>query len=332
MRRPRAAVPAKPLISVVMTCYNHRRYIEEAVDSVLTQSHENLELILVDDGSSDGTSTLIHAIRDKRLTYVWQENAGPSLATNRGIRAAKGEFIALMGGDDVCMKDRLAIQRDQVGMGHDAVFSMPLLIDDASASLPYYRYPPFYQANFAGSPDLFRRLFFEFNFLCGPTAFLRRDFFDRIGVYKAGLIQLQDFDLWIRGCRGGARLARFEEPLLKYRIRKDDANLSSNRFSRRTTLEMRSVFADFFAGADLPFLRLAFPREVNLLATSRDLSVEADLLMLKLAHPSNLVRSVGVEEAIAAFDRDEDRAELAARGLTPREFFRLSSEIQPYVI
>lgn len=315
------------LISVVMTCFNHRQFAGEAIDSVLGQSYRNLELIVVDDGSSDGTATIVRSIRDPRIKYVWQTNSGPSAATNRAIQMASGRYIALLGGDDVSLKYRLEVQLDQIEQGLDLVFSIPRLIDDRSEDVPLYRYPAFFSDNFDSSAALYRRLFLDGNFLCGPSAFARRDFFERVGVYRPGLIQLQDFDLWIRGCRAGARIARFDEPVVGYRLRDKGANLSDLKHRRRIATELHRIYFDFFDGAPVQLLKEAFPNEIDI---ESDTGRQADQLFLYFANRREVVRGVGIHKAIQFLDDPEIYQELKNRGFGPAELFRLMDEVDPY--
>src|SRR5579872_7310553 len=91
-----------PLISVVLITYNHEKYIAEAIQSILDQTFTDFELIIVNDGSTDKTEEIIKSFNDKRINYIYQKNQGPSVTTNVGIMAAKGKYIAIMPGDDVC--------------------------------------------------------------------------------------------------------------------------------------------------------------------------------------------------------------------------------------
>jgi glycosyltransferase involved in cell wall biosynthesis len=100
-----------PLVSVVVTAYNHGRYIQETLRSVFAQTYSNFEVIVVDDGSTDDTSTKILAFND-RILYVHQENQGVAASRNTGVQKAKGEFIALLDGDDLWEPGKLAIQME----------------------------------------------------------------------------------------------------------------------------------------------------------------------------------------------------------------------------
>ena len=100
-----------PLVSIVMPTYNVSDFIEEAIISVLSQSYDNIELILVDDCSSDDTIEKISSFDDKRIILLQNEiNLGPGVTRTRGLRAAKGDFIALLDADDRWYPDKLSAQ------------------------------------------------------------------------------------------------------------------------------------------------------------------------------------------------------------------------------
>lgn len=96
-----------PLVSVIIPAYNHEMYIAAAVESVLQQSCADLELIVVDDGSTDKTGEIVKSYHDRRLSYIYQENRDAYNTINRGMGLAKGRFIAILNSDDVYVKQRL---------------------------------------------------------------------------------------------------------------------------------------------------------------------------------------------------------------------------------
>ncbi len=100
----------KDLVSVIIPTYNRGYTIKRAIDSVLAQTHENLELIIVDDGSTDDTKQLIDSIDDKRLSYYYLEHKGACTARNFGIDKAKGSYIAFQDSDDSWRKNKLERQ------------------------------------------------------------------------------------------------------------------------------------------------------------------------------------------------------------------------------
>src|SRR5271157_3641799 len=94
--------PSSPIVSVVLPTYNRAALVTRAIESVLGQEFRDLELIVVDDGSTDQTRQVISKINDKRLHYIfWKQNRGESFARNQGIQQARGEFIAQMDSDDI---------------------------------------------------------------------------------------------------------------------------------------------------------------------------------------------------------------------------------------
>ncbi len=96
-----------PLVSVVIPAYNHERFVGAAVDSVLAQSCSDLELIVVDDGSTDQTGQIVQDYADSRISYYYQENQDAYNTINRGIGLARGRYVSILNSDDVYTEDRL---------------------------------------------------------------------------------------------------------------------------------------------------------------------------------------------------------------------------------
>ncbi len=99
-----------PKVSVIIPTYNRREMVQEAIDSVLAQTYTDYEIIVVDDGSTDGTGEVLQARYGDRIRYMWQENQGESVARNRGIEMSQGEYIAPLDSDDLWVPERLARQ------------------------------------------------------------------------------------------------------------------------------------------------------------------------------------------------------------------------------
>lgn len=103
---------SSPVISVIIPAYNHERFVGAAVDSVLTQTFRDLELIVIDDGSTDGTAAAVKQFQDPRLTYHYQPNQDAYNALNNGMRLARGQFIAILNSDDIYAPNRLEVLLD----------------------------------------------------------------------------------------------------------------------------------------------------------------------------------------------------------------------------
>ena len=97
----------RPLISVIIPAYNHEKFIGAAVDSVLTQTVADLELIVINDGSTDQTGEIVQSFTDKRLAYYYQKNKDAYNTINRGLGLAKGSYIAVLNSDDLFTSNRL---------------------------------------------------------------------------------------------------------------------------------------------------------------------------------------------------------------------------------
>lgn len=113
----------KLLVTVIIPTYNRAKTIERSINSVLSQSYSNLELIVVDDGSSDNTKSVVENIDDSRVRYIWQNNSGACAARNNGINNARGEYIAFNDSDDTWKPNKLEKQLEVVTKtGADVVF------------------------------------------------------------------------------------------------------------------------------------------------------------------------------------------------------------------
>lgn len=102
--------------SIIICCYNSEKYIEETINSIINQTYKNWEIVIIDDGSSDGTRKIIQKYIEKKLpiNYFFQENKGFASARNKGIELCKNEWIALIDHDDICVEERLENQKNEI--------------------------------------------------------------------------------------------------------------------------------------------------------------------------------------------------------------------------
>lgn len=189
-----------PLVTVVMSAYNHEKYVSSAMESVLSQSHQNIEFLITDDGSSDATADEIRRIRDGRIKFTASEtNRGACEAINSLLKKAKGEFICMMNSDDV-WTDRNKIQKQlnslKANPDTGACFGMADYIDqDGRKSDEQPQQFPFEINSRTG---WLRRFFLHGNSLCHPTMMIRKECYENIGYYNNIYRQLPDYDFWIR--------------------------------------------------------------------------------------------------------------------------------------
>lgn len=232
-----------PKVSVILTSYNHEKYIREAIDSVLNQTLFDFELIIWDDASSDSSWAIIQSYEDVRIkAFRNEENKRPIFGVRKAIsEIASGEFIAIHHSDDVWELDKL---EKQVAFleGHSgvaAVFSNALAIGEDGSPLAdeqHFYSDIFNQANRTRFEWL--RLFFtQGNTLCHPSVLIRKTCYVDCGLYRYGFAQVGDFDMWIRLCLKH-EIHVLPEKLVKFRVRDSEANSSGNRPATR----IRSAF------------------------------------------------------------------------------------------
>lgn len=182
----------RPLVSAVIPTYNNAPLVVEAVESALAQTYSPLEVIVVDDGSDDDTAERLVRF-GQRIRLVRIAHAGPAVARNAGIRASRGEFIALLDSDDLWLPEKVArsVQPmlDDPSVG--AVYTDFLMRDTATGR--EYRVPCYRRGG-----DMARDLFLECRGVCTPTVVVRRTVGDAIGWYDESLFRAQDWDLLIR--------------------------------------------------------------------------------------------------------------------------------------
>lgn len=181
----------RPLVSVIIPTYNRRERVLEAIDSVLSQSYGSFELIVVDDGSGDGTREALKAYAG-RLRYIFQENQGPSSARNRGIREAKGELISFLDSDDLWLRDKLCRQVAFMEENPEArvCYTEELWIRNGRRVNPMRKH-----AKLSG--DIFERAL-ELCIVSPSSAMLRRELLLEVGGFDEELPLCEDYDLWLR--------------------------------------------------------------------------------------------------------------------------------------
>ena len=215
-----------PRVSVVATVYNLQDIVLETVHSILRQTFTDLELIVVDDGSTDASADLIEAIGDPRLTLIRAEHTGlPAAGLSRAYENSTGELIAVTGADDVSLPQRIAREVEffdrhpSVGMVHSGFHH---LIEGEVSELPLRCNEPETTSAAAMLPKMIVN-----NIVCTPTAMLRRSVIERVGgLFDTDplLCGPEDFDLWLRLCEAGIEFGFIAEPLVHYRIRRNSVS------------------------------------------------------------------------------------------------------------
>lgn len=203
-----------PAVSVIMPCFNAAAYLRESLASVLAQAFADLEIILVDDGSTDDPVSIIHALADDRIRYTrTPPSGGPAQPRNLGLKQARGRYVFFFDADDVMMPGKIEAQvarfADQESLGLN--FTNFRVVDDEGKTL---------RANFLAGYDTFQELLHRMdprtgsfvrsdfylsllraNFVGTSGVAVRRDVLSRVGGFDTGLASSEDLDLWLRIAR-----------------------------------------------------------------------------------------------------------------------------------
>jgi glycosyltransferase involved in cell wall biosynthesis len=196
-------------VSIIMPCYNAEPYLREAVDSVLGQSYPNVELIVVDDGSTDRSLDLLRAYGD-RIKLLSQPNQGPYPARNHGLAHASGEYVAFLDADDWWSLDCLEkLHRTLVEHEADLVYCGWQNVGEGIQAAPFV--PPEYEQE---DPVA------HFVRTCPwpiHAALIRRELVDRLGGFSERRYSSMDYDFWLRALALTRRIKRVPEVLAFYR-------------------------------------------------------------------------------------------------------------------
>lgn len=216
------------LVSCVVPAYNAERFIEEALESVVSQTYRPIEVVVVDDGSTDRTGSIVRdfAIRkEESVRYLRQENAGPALARNRGIAESRGEFVAFLDSDDLWREDKLELQvsrfRDRPDLDVCFAYAQDFWMEEARIE----------QERMKGNPRARPHPSYVAGTLLAPRAL-----FDEVGGFDDQRVH-RDVPAWYREAeRRGAVVEVVEELLLLRRLHRDNFSRTATSEDRRDLL------------------------------------------------------------------------------------------------
>lgn len=235
-----------PKVSVIIPAYNIAPYIIETLNSVFAQTYKDYEIIIVNDGSKD-TKDLEIALEPffDKIIYAEQTNAGASVARNSAISLARGELLAFLDGDDIWLprflesqinfleKENLEMVYCDAEIFGDALFEGRSFMSDSPSN---------------GAVTTESLITGECNVITSGTI-LKKDLIEKFGNFDVNIPRSQDFDLWFRLAKSGARIGYQREILLKYRVRPDNLSGGNVKRSERNiiALEMIKKKYDFTA-------------------------------------------------------------------------------------
>jgi glycosyltransferase involved in cell wall biosynthesis len=223
-------------VSVIIPTYNRSKYLEEAVYSVLEQTCQDFEIIVVDDGSTDNTREIVENFKDLRINYIFQKNRGAGAARNSGVRAARGSLIAFLDADDAWLPVKLELQVKALKINPrcSIVYSNMYFWGHSGQKMPetffqLLKWPP------PRGKVLDKMAIRSFGH--PSTLLVRREVFEQIGHFDEGLPYCDDYDMLLRM----AASFEFEVvplPLVKYRLHPDQIS----RNAEKVILDHLTVF------------------------------------------------------------------------------------------
>ncbi len=181
------------LISVIIPVYNGERFIRETIESVLNQTFQDFEIIIINDGSTDSTLTIVSSFSDPRIKVFTYPNRGLSTSRNRGIHLASGKYLAFLDADDLWTSGKLKAQVNALEENPHAalVYSWTDQADESGQFLEH-------GAHWDLSGDVFEKLL-QRNFLdCGSNPLVRASVFEELGGFDESLPSAEDWDMWLR--------------------------------------------------------------------------------------------------------------------------------------
>jgi glycosyltransferase involved in cell wall biosynthesis len=207
-------------VSVITTVYNCEKFIEESINSILAQTYDDFELIIIDDGSTDNTVDVIRSFNDKRITWIaFDHNLGIPSRANFAIDFAKGEYIAIHDADDISLPTRLEQEVKMLNSDKSlfCVGGYAIIINEDGLRMKEWNHPP------NSNSGMINIIASGKNPIINPSAMFKRDDFNKIGKYTTEKdIQLvHDLEFWGRCLFSGLNFCTLETPLVKYRINKN---------------------------------------------------------------------------------------------------------------
>lgn len=192
------------LVSVIIPVYNGEKYLAEAIENVKNQHYQPLEIIVIDDGSTDNTAEIAAEFKDS-IRYIYQKNSGPSAARNCGIKMANGDVIAFLDVDDIWSDDKLKLQVGYLANNPSLEIVQGLIQQMRLSELT------------ANNQPIFEPVYKPYNYINLGSAIYRKSVFDKIGFFDETLNYAEDVDLFIRAWENGISKVLIDQVMLFYR-------------------------------------------------------------------------------------------------------------------
>ena len=216
----------KPLVSIIIPVYNGSDYLSQAIDSALAQTYENIEIIVVNDGSSDGGKSERIALGYKdRIRYFKKENGGVSTALNLGISHMRGQYFSWLSHDDLYMPEKIESQVGLINVRDDSMIYMCGTSFIDADTRPVNRPQRRIKNGIFAPPAMLNEVFSGFN-INGCALLINKELFERFGLFDEQLRYMQDLELWYRMMINGVSFLYDSRPLAVSRIHRKQVTIT----------------------------------------------------------------------------------------------------------
>lgn len=199
-------------VSVIIPCYNHKAFVAESINSVLNQTYKNIELIVLDDGSKDGSAELLKELASKySFQLVLKNNEGVCATLNRGLKLATGDYITFIASDDFMPLNRITEQIEALKANpeSDVVAGSVQVVDERSNIISTKQVRG---AGFINLDQMFKK-----NMIYAPTAMFKKAVFTKYGFYREDYL-FEDYYMWLKILSSGGRILNIDKNWAFYRI------------------------------------------------------------------------------------------------------------------
>jgi len=231
-------------ITVIIPTYNNSKYICQAIESVLAQTFNNFEIIVIDDGSTDNTRSLLNKF-NSQIRYIYQNNQGPASARNNALKFVKSDYICFLDSDDLWSNDYLNKSFNYLLNNNLDLIITDYFVDYYDSNDKFLKREPKTRCDFIidNNKQLYEQLFkrFQGGFDGTSAILMRKQRFEIIGKFDEKLKILEDWDLWLRIAKNNLKIGYLKEPLFVYRRH----NNSLCRNKANTALKFNNIYYAF---------------------------------------------------------------------------------------
>lgn len=224
-------------VSVIIPAYNQGHFLAEAVNSVLAQTYPHVEVIVVDDGSTDDTAVVARSFTDPRVRYVYKQNGGLSSARNEGLRHAQGQYISYLDSDDCFLPEKLAMLVGEMD-AHSAVGFV------AGQAIPVDEHGRHVGKKFDTPLPTDTKQLLLGNPLHVGSVLVRRDWQEKVGFFDETLRSYEDWDMWLRLAQAGCQMRYVPQPVSLYRFHTAQMTRDGRQMTTATFAVLDKLFGD----------------------------------------------------------------------------------------